>query len=213
MADILLATPNDVVARLGRPLDESEELRVPAILADLSADVIGYCRQDFQVHTQEHQVLYCTDGEITLQRPVITAPGPGQVVLIGGAPGLPDFPVPWFTFDGIDRVRIGSGMSAIINLPEAWSVGAPWAGTARLTYSWGYADGVPNDVKSVIANACIGLVTAPTQAAGLIGETIGPYSWRAERTGGGIAVSLKQADLDRLKDYRNNVRTIQMRLS
>ena len=213
MADILLATPDDVVARLGRPLTDSEALRAPAILADLSADVIGYCRRDFQLHTQETQVLYATDSEITLQRPVIAKPGAGQVVLIGGAPGIPDFPVPWFTFDGIDRVVLAGGdMSSIINLPEAWNSFAPWAGTARVTYSWGY-DSVPSDVKSVIANAAKSILITPDGlAAGLTGETIGPYSWRGERTGGGLAVALKAADLDRLKDYRNPVRTVQVRL-
>lgn len=211
MTDILLASPDDVVARLGRQLTESEALRVPAILADLSQDVIEHCGQDFQVHTNQTQILYLTDGEITLQRPVIAGPAQGGLIAIGGAPGLPDIPVPWFSFDGLDRVKIGSGMG-IINLPEMWAVGYAYAGTARVTYSWGYPAGVPGVVKSVIANACIGIVTAPTQAAGLIGETIGPMSWRGEKTGGGMAVSLAAADLKRLDKFRNTVRTIQMRL-
>ena len=42
-----LATKPDVEARLGRTLTAPEEARLPALLDDASAVVIGYCGQDF----------------------------------------------------------------------------------------------------------------------------------------------------------------------
>lgn len=43
-----LATQDDVEARLGRDLTESEGVQVEAALDDASAAVVGYCRQDFE---------------------------------------------------------------------------------------------------------------------------------------------------------------------
>lgn len=43
-----LATVADVEARLGRPLTVAEETRLPSLLDDASAVVIGYTRQDFE---------------------------------------------------------------------------------------------------------------------------------------------------------------------
>ena len=43
-----LATQADVEGRLGRDLSEAEAVRLPSLLSDASAVVIGYCRQDFE---------------------------------------------------------------------------------------------------------------------------------------------------------------------
>ena len=64
----------------------------------------------------------------------------------------------------------------------------------------------------VVANAALAVLTAPTAAAGVVSESIGPYSYRLERGGGGVAVALSQSDLEQLKDYRGGVRTLQARL-
>ena len=117
--------------------------------------------------------------------------------------------MPWFAFDGIQTVRISPGQG-IINLPEAWW-DEEYPGTYKVTYSWGPPE-VPADVNMVCANAALSVLTAPTAAAGILGETIGPYSYRLERAGGGVSVALSQADLALLKDYRLGVATLQARL-
>lgn len=43
-----LATQEDVEARLARALTEADLARLPSLLDDASALVIGYCRQDFE---------------------------------------------------------------------------------------------------------------------------------------------------------------------
>jgi len=203
-----LASVDDVASRLGRDVTETEAIRLEPLLSDASAQVRRYCRRDFLMHAAETQVLYGHDGEIYL--PGSPVQSVQSVALDGGGTFLPDIPVPWFTFDGVQTIRLGAG-SGIINLPEAWSETGEYPGTYKVTYTWGYAD-VPDDVNMVVANAALSVLTAPTAAAGVIGESIGPYSYRLERGGGGVAVALSAADLMLLKDYRGTVRTLQARL-
>jgi hypothetical protein len=203
-----LASVDDVASRLGRDVTEQEAIRLSPLLADASAQVRRYCRRDFLMHTAETQILYGHDSEIWLPgRPVVSVQ---SVVLDGGGTFLPDIPVPWFTFDGVQTIRLSPG-AGIINLPEAWADSDSYPGTYKVTYTWGDAE-VPDDVVMVAANAALSVLTAPTAAAGVVSESIGPYSYRLERGGGGVAVALSQADLAQLKDYRGGVRTLQARL-
>jgi hypothetical protein len=204
-----LATVDDVAARLGRDVTEQEAIRLVPLLADASAQIRRYCRRDFLLHTDDVLILHGHDSEILIPyRPVQSV---SSVVAIGGAAGLPDVTVPWWTFDGIDTIRI-TQWAGIINLPEAWVTDADaYPGTYRVTCTHG-PDEVPDDVVMVAANAALSVLTAPTAAAGVIGESIGPYSYRLERGGGGVSVALSAADLALLKDYRGTVRTLQARL-
>ena len=203
-----LATADDIAARLGRDLTDAENLRAPALLADASAQIRRYCRRDFLLHVDEEVTVYGHDSEILLpQYPVQSVT---SVAAIGGGMGLPDVPIPWYTFDGVRKIRIDPG-HGIINLPEIWWTSDLYPGTFRIVYSFGY-DEVPEDVVMVCANASMSVLTAPTLAAGVIGETIGPYSYRLERSGGGVSVALTQGDLAALKDYRTTSGTIMTRL-
>lgn len=202
-----LASMSDVADRLGRDLSDSEGARLRPLLGDASAQIRRYCRRDFAMHTGETQILNGHGGEIYL--PGRPAQSVSAVVLNGGG-NLPDLPVPWWTFDGIQTVRVTPG-HGIINLPEAWDDIGDYPGTWKVTYTWGDTE-CPDDVRMVAANAALSVLTAPTAAAGVIGETIGPYSYRLERGGGGVSVALSAADLALLKDYRDGVATLQARL-
>lgn len=208
-----LATADDIASRLGRDLTDAEAVKAEPLLRDASALVRRYCRRDFLYHVSEVlPALYGRDGEIKItQRPVISV----QSVVARGsdnaALSLPDLPVPWWTFDGVDRIILDPGWGAIINLPELWWTSELYPGTFDVTCTFGEPL-VPDDVVAVTANECIGVLTAPSQAAGLVGEQIGPYSWRAERTGGGVMVALSQAGIAALKDYRGTEGTIMSRL-
>jgi hypothetical protein len=150
-----LATTDDIAARLGRDLTDAELTRSQVLLADASAQIRRYCKQDFGLHTGQDTVFRGPGGVIKF--PDRTTTAVHSVTAIGGSPGLPDFRVPLWNFD---------------------------------------------EVVAVCANAVIGVLQAPTQAAGIISEQIGPYSYRLEKSGGGIAVALTQADLASLKDFR-----------
>lgn len=204
-----LATADDIAARLGRTLTDAETTRVAPLLQDASAQVRRYTRRDFLLHVGETTTLRGYDSEIQLPDKTTTAVS--SVVMIGGGMGLPDLPITWFIFDGIDRIRYDPGRW-LINMPEVyWDYDDVYPLTFRVTRDYGYPE-VPDDVLAVVSTAVIGVLTAPTQAAGLIGETIGPYSYRLERGGGGAGVALSQADLTSLSDYRTTVGTVRTRL-
>ena len=115
-----------------------------------------------------------------------------------------------WVFDGVDEISIAeSTASGVINLPEAWYDFGAFPGTFTVTYTHGYS-AIPDDVVMVAANAVISVLQAPTIAAGVIGETIGPYSYRMERSGGGLAVALTQADLNALRDYRDSYSSLKL---
>lgn len=205
-----LATTSDLSERLGRALTSAESMRAPLLLQDASAQIRRYTRNNFMYAQDETTVLYGHDSEIHLpHRPVNSV---SSVVAIGGGMMLPDVTITWFTFDGVDIIRIHPGNFGIINLPEAWIEDSDsYPGTYRVTYNHGWAQ-IPDEVTMVCANAVLGVLTSPTVAAGVVGETIGPYSYRLEKSGGGVAVALTQADLAILKDYRPGVATLQARL-
>lgn len=208
-----LASADDIASRLGRDLTDQEAIKAEPLLRDASALVRRYCRRDFLMHTTEViPALYGRDGEITLPfRPVLTV----SAVLARGsdnpALNIPDLPVPWYTFDGVDRVILDPGWGSIINLPEIWWTSELYPGTFDVTATWGY-NSVPDDVLLVTVNEAIGVLMAPTLATAIIGETVGPYSWRAERTGGGTMIALSQAGQAALSDYRKQEGTMIARL-
>lgn len=204
-----LASTDDVAARLGRALTDAELARATAMLDDASAQVRRYCHRDFLAHTAETTILRASGSTIVLPDKTTTAVR--SVVAVGGGDGLPDVPITWFIFDGIDKISIDREMWSVINLPEAWRDDDVYPGTYRVTRDYGYAE-VPQEVIAVVATAVIGVLTAPTQAAGLIGETIGPYSYRMERGGGGSGVALSQANLASLRDFRTTSGTVQLSL-
>ena len=204
-----LATADDIASRLGRDLTITEAIRAAVLLQDASALIRRHCRpNDFLPHVNETLPALRADGW-SIKLPVPDATDVASVTAIGAPDlGLPDLAIPWFVFDGIDTVKIAPS-TAIINLPEVWFTDPAYPGTFSVVASWGPAE-IPDEVVSVCANAALGVLMAPTMATGVIGETIGPYSWRAERTGGGTVVALTQADLAILDDFRQTENTVKV---
>lgn len=203
-----LCQVTDISGRLGRSLTTVETVRVPYLIADATSQIVRYCRKDFQLHTNDVLDIKGDGSTIKLPyRPVVSV---SDVIAISGRPDIPDIPVSWWVFDGVDEISIAeSTASGVINLPEAWYDFGAFPGTFTVTYTHGYSI-IPDDVIMVAANAVISVLQAPTIAAGVIGETIGPYSYRMERSGGGLAVALTQADLNALRDYRDSYSSIKL---
>jgi hypothetical protein len=205
-----LATTDDIVARLGRSLTDSEALKVEANLRDSSIQVRKYCNRVALTRVTETITVYINDRE--LQLPGLPIHGVTSVVAKGDpATGLPDLPITWYRFDGIDKVFIDPELGWVINLPEVWIECSFLYTTFDVTIDHGFDD-VPDDVLMVVANAALGAMTAPNgAAAGLIGESIGPYAWHADKGGAGIGASLSKASLATLSDYRNKQGTVSVR--
>lgn len=178
-------------ARIGRPLTADEAARANVLLADASALVRSYTGQDFTRTDNQTVVVRAQQGEIRLpQRPVIDV----TAVVAIGAGGAPDLPIVGWQWDGLDLIRTSTD-SPIINLSELWrdeDVDA-YPGTYRVTYSHGVTV-VPPDVVAVVARMVLRTLTAPTVAGGVVGETIGPYSYRTDGSGVGTAVVMTDED-------------------
>ncbi len=201
-----LASADDLAARLGRDLTETEAARADVLLADASAKIRRYTRQDFTLVEDDEVVLRGPGGLIRLpQRPVTAV---SSVVALGGN-GVPDLTLTDWLWDGLDTVRIGEG-NYVINLPETWWDDDGYPGTYRVIYSHGDAE-VPADVVAVACQMVLRTMTNPSLAGGVTGETIGPYSYRLEGAGGGLAVVMTKADQDELASYRPKVGQITVR--
>jgi len=217
-----LATPDDIVARLGRNLNQTEAARVDAMLSDGSAIIRRRARNTFMYAASDMLTIAASDGIIILpQRPIYRVI---SVLARSGNPAIPSIPVTWFIFDGVDTVTIPEpSHSGIINLPEFWYSVAWYSHSYDTTYEHGYHE-VPADIKGLLCSAIISELSTPTQSATLQSESIGAYSYSMRRSysgggaGGGamagIYAALRDFGMEEiLGDYRFKVGSIPVRRS
>lgn len=209
-----LATPDDIAARLGRSLNPVETARVDALLADGSAIIRRYCRQDFLWYDNDTITLTGDGGLVNVDvwKPIASI---DSVVALSGFSSVPDLPVTWYVFDGISKINIPHPQYAgIINLPEVWYQETFWWGSSfRVTGSHGFQQ-TPDDVMSVLCPAIVSELSTPTQSATLMSESIGAYSYSMRRTSGaGLSAALTDAGMKTvLSDYRQTRGTMKVRL-
>lgn len=207
-----LATPDDIVARLGRNLSQVEAARVDAMLQDGSAIIRRSARNSF-TYVSQHVVRVIADAGtiIVPNKPVISVDG---LVAVSGHSSVPDLTVTWYVFDGIDEILVPEPyVSGIINLPEAW-YDTSWSRQPfMLTETYGYTD-TPPEVKGLLCSSIISELATPTMSATLQGESIGAYSYsmRRREVGGGIYAALLDFGMKGiLEDYRKSQGTIATR--
>lgn len=207
-----LATADDIVDRLGRNLNQVEAARINSLLADGSAIIRRYAREDFVWYDSDTLTIVSDGGIIKIPwRPIESII---SVVAVSGMPGIPDMAVTWFIFDGVDKITVpGPWQSGIINLPEYWYEYNWFTETYRVTASHGYVN-CPAEVIAVLCTAIISELSTPTMSATLASESIGPYSYSMRRTSGaGLKAALEDAGMKTaLADYRQSEGTIKVRL-
>ena len=217
-----LASPDDIIARLGRQLNQVEAARVDAMLKDGSAIIRRRARNTFTYVANDTITISASDGLIVLPgRPIYNVI---SVTARSGIPYVPNIPVTWFIFDGIDTVTIPEPRhSGIINLPTFWYSVAWYSHSYDTVYEHGYQD-VPDDIEGLLCNAIISELSTPTMSATLQSESIGAYSYSMRRSysaGGtgtgamaGIYAALRDFGMEEiLADYRFKVGSIPVRRS
>jgi hypothetical protein len=217
-----LATPDDIVARLGRNLNNTEAARVDAMLKDGSSIIRRRARNTFMYTSSDMITMSASDGVIILPgRPIYNVI---SVIARSGNQAVPSIPVTWFIFDGVDTVTIPEPLhSGIINLPEFWYSVAWYSHSYDTTYEHGYHE-VPADINGLLCSAIISELSTPTQSATVQSESIGAYSYSMRRsysgggTGGGamagIYAALRDFGMEEiLGDYRFKVGSIAVRRS
>lgn len=202
-----LATPDDLADRLGRDLTEAEARKAPSLLADASALVRAYTRQNFDLTVDDSVVLRPVGTSLRLpQRPVLGVTSVSGV----GAESTPDVPLSGWVWDGIDKVNVDGLGGVVLNLPEWWGEGFG-ANTYRVVYDHGYPTS-PDDVVAVVCGMTNRVLLAPSPVEGMTSEQIGQYRYQMGGSAG-AQVRLAQADKDALDaaGYRRKAGTIQLR--
>jgi hypothetical protein len=216
-----LATPDDIVARLGRNLNQVEALRVDAMLQDGSAIIRRNARNSFTYVAQDTIIVSADDGKFVLPgKPIHSV---DSVTALFGLSTIPNIRVTWFVFDGIDTVTIPEPIhSGIINLPYDIFATGWYCYSYETVYTHGETE-VPAEIKGMLCSAIISELSTPTMSATLQSESIGAYSYsmrRASRTSstgasgpqaGMYAALIDFGMMDLLSDYRRKQGTIGVR--
>jgi hypothetical protein len=157
-----LASPDDLLARLGREFSDSEGARVSALLDDVSATVRAYTGQQFTLDTTTERVRV-RNGSITLpQRPVVS------VDAVADTSGN-DIE---FTYVMGDRMQVSG------QVPDAWSY-VPYRDGLQavdVTYAHGY-ETVPADIVAVVCQIAARALGRAADEAGMTQESIEGYSY------------------------------------
>jgi hypothetical protein len=202
-----LATVTDVANRMPRELTAAETTRSAFLLTDASERIRSFTKQTFNL-IQTAEVIAPVDNQIILpQRPTISIDGLARVDPTGNA----YMPYSIYTWDGAQTIMLGPP-SAVINAPEFW-VDNDWFWrnvTYLVTYTHGYSV-IPDKVVGVCATMVMRVLLAPG-SPGVVGETIGGYSYRMADGVPLAAISMTSDDEEVLKPFcaRKN-RTIEFR--
>lgn len=195
-----LATVDDVAARLGRTLTDADETRVEALLADVSGTVRAYTGQQFvevsgdTVTLRPHAATDAVAGTWTWERNIVG----GFIVK------LPQRPV-----TAVNSVADSDGNPVGYDWPGLDDV---WVSTARpvvVDYDHG-TDEVPADVIAVVCQIVGRAFGAPAEDAGLIGETIGGYSYQRGGAAGAGPAGMLPDERRVLDRYRRGVTPARM---
>ncbi|MFJ8699459.1 hypothetical protein [Streptomyces ardesiacus] len=183
-----LATTDDVVARLGRPVsDAAEAAKIAAFLEDAVGLVTDYCHTDFQQHTAETFDLRIVGGRALL------------------APGV----IPYLVISAV-TLHEDDGDRALA--PGEWKVwgkylyfsNAPEFVTATVTASWGYPT-VPHTVKAAVCSEVIRWLSV---SPGTVMERTGDL--QVEYATAAFSPSLSEAAKSMLSKYRSRVGSVSL---
>ncbi|MFE6379226.1 hypothetical protein [Streptomyces roseolus] len=191
-----LADVADLEARLGRPLTPDEQARAAALLADASALVRDFTRQDFTRVVGDTLVLRPVGVLLRLpQRPVtavtsVAAVGPAGAT-IGALSG--------WVWDGRDKIDL-SCVSPAGSWPLNWTGSLP--DTYQVVYDHG-TDPVPPGVVAAVCAIVLRTLLSPSMVAGMVAERIGAYNYQVQQSAGaaGASVAMTPADEKALARY------------
>jgi hypothetical protein len=204
-----LATIEDLESRIGT-LSPAQVARVPALLADASAAIRRFCRQDFDLVTGDVVTLRPVGTHLRLPRRPVAAVS--SVVAIGGGNGLADVALSAWTFDGIDLVNVWGLGDVVLNLPEWWNDLDGGTNSYRVTYSHGFPT-TPPEIVGKVCQMVNRVLTAGSLTEGQTQMTVGQYSEQWQQGTGSIGLTpvLTKADRDDLIlwGYRRTAGTIQ----
>ena len=188
-----LATPSDVVNRLGRPLTDTEAQRVDALLTDASAAVRNYTGQQFTEGTTT-VALTPERGTVTLsQRPVT------DVTTIADVDGN-DVTFTWYSGGTVYLYPLGTDTRLDLNAV------APPVAPVTVTYDHGYAAGsIPEDIVAVVCGVTLRALGRTPLESGVMQQSIRGYSETIGPVGAAGPVGFLNEEKAILDKYRRPV--------
>lgn len=196
MAD--LATASDLEDRLGRSLTVDEAARAPSLLADASALVRGWTRQDFEA----------VDGDVITLRPVGSMlrlpqrPATAVTTVEAVAPdGVATAEMSGWSWDGRDKVDLAYATYSADFTSDAWR-DRRQPDTYQVTYDHGDAT-IPPIVVATVSAMVLRTLLSPSMTPGMVAERIGAYNYQLQQGQGatGATVVMTPADEKALARY------------
>lgn len=198
MALAPLATTDDLTARLGRDLTDTETTQAEALLAGASARVRTYTGQDFTLVEDDTVQVKVRNGVARLpQRPVLAVAG---VTNLESAALV-------FTWLGDDRVRL----SPLIDSPWVYEPYRNPIPEAIFTYDHGYAEGeIPADVVDVVCSMVARTMARGPDSGAIQSESIAGYSYSLGAAAAAGTVGFLNDERAALDVYRRRGATIRL---
>lgn len=189
----VLATPSDVVNRLGRPLTDVEAQRVDALLQDASAAVRTYTGQQFTEGT--------TTVTLTPERGVVTlAQRPVTDVTTITDTDANDVTFTWYS--GGTVYLYPSGADVRLDLNAA----SPPVRPVTVTYDHGYAAAsIPDDIVAVVCGVTLRALGRTPLESGVMQQSIAGYSETIGPVGAAGPVGFLAEEKQILDKYRRPV--------
>lgn len=183
-----LATTDDLSARLGRELTDTELIQAEALLAGASARVRTYTGQDFTAVEDDVVQVKARNGIARLpQRPVTAVTA--VVDLSANAVA--------HTWLNDDRVQVGT---SALN----WFEVEPWRNAVpelRVTYDHGYEE-IPGDVVDVVCSMVARSLARGPDSGAIQSESIAGYSYSIGSSAAAGSVGLLNDERAALDAYR-----------
>ncbi len=190
---VALATPADVVARLGRSLTDTEAQRVDALLVDASAAVRNYTGQQFTAGT--------STVTVTPQRGIVSLPQrPVTDVTTIEDTDSNDVTFTWYTGETVYLYPLGTDVQLDLN-----AVSPPVA-PVTVTYTHGYAAGsIPEDIVAVVCGVTLRALGRTPLESGVMQQSIAGYSETIGPVGAAGPVGFLAEEKAILDRYARNV--------
>lgn len=194
-----LISAADLEARLGRDLTETEENRVDALLADVTAAVTAYTGQSFTTETTTQRVKIRGAGSeafvILPQRPVSA---------VDTVEDMNGTTLPVWTWDEGDRVYLSRQVWSDFQ----WEPYRRPLNFVKVTYTHGH-DSVPADVVGVAASMALRALGLDPLESSITQEAVDGYMYQRGSAGAAGGFGLlpdERAVLDRYRREFGNIR-------
>jgi hypothetical protein len=203
-----LALPTDVTNRYAGSLTTEDTTRVPALLADASAVVRSFTRQQFAAATTTERIRPI-GSRVRLRQSPVTAVGSLAIVDPLQDGELLVLPVGVWMWDGGQEIWLGE-ISPVINVPDEATLllryGTP---LVQVSYTHGYPT-VPDDVVTVVCSMVIRTLDTPGPTS-MVMSTVDGLTYKLGGTAQDGVLGLTPSEQRVLAPYRRTATTVELR--